>query len=300
MLKQAKGARFARILPASTLQGWLHRVDSHTATSIPHAPSGPSHAPEEPIDRAGPIRRVSPSLIAEWAHWPSGSHWPSEPNPPLPSEPSLIALFLAFMASPAQESGNRAALGPPRFSPTLPTRQNVRSCKSNRSQWRNSLLYSPHLMPWNPEMRRIEQTHGKTSAIRWPFDGHSLLTPFDRFLIRIKSTKGTEQTNPPMRYSNTLRTVTSSTGQPIRASAIASKTPRSCSRGLRKTADSNKRYTRRSAYSNKRHSRHSEAAATALVQSSLAERSSIRTIATGRSLATRCTPSASSHGRSPG
>lgn len=209
----------------------------------------------------------------------------------MPSEPGLVALFLAFAASPAQESGNRAALGPPRFPPTLPTRQNVRSCKSNRSQWRNSLLYSPHLMPWNPEMRRIEQTHGKTSAIRWPFDGHSLLTPFARLLIRIKSTKGTEQTNPPMRYSNTLRTATSSTGQPIRASAIASKTLRSCSRGLRKTADSNKRHTRRSAdstngircpaNSNKRYARYSEVAATALAQSSLAERSSIRTIATG-------------------
>lgn len=165
----------------------------------------------------------------------------------MPSEPGLVALFLAFAASPAQESGNRAALGPPRFPPTLPTRQNVRSCKSNRIQWRNSLLYSPHLMPWNPEMRRIEQTHGKTSAIRWPFDGHSLLTPFARLLIRIKSTKGTEQTNPPMRYSNTLRTATSSTGQPMRTSAITSKTPQSRSRGLRKTADSNKRHTRCSA-----------------------------------------------------
>ena len=214
------------------------------------------------------------------------------------------------MASPAQESGNRAALGPPRFPPTLPTRQNVRSCKSNRSQWRNSLLYSPHLMPWNSEMRRIEQTHGKTSAIRWPFDGHSLLTPFARLLIRIKTTKGTEQTNPPMRYSNTLRTATSSTGQPMRTSAITSKTPQSRSRGLRKTADSTNGIhgalriqingMRCSAYSNKRHARYSEVAATALAQSSLAERSSIRTIATGRSLATRCTPSASSHGRIPG
>lgn len=86
-----------------------------------------------------------------------------------------------------------------------------------------------------------------------PFDGHSLLTPFARLLMRIKSTKGTKQTNPPMRYSNTLRTVTSSTGQPMRTSAIASKTPQSRSRGLRKTADSNKRHTRRSADSNKRH-----------------------------------------------
>lgn len=207
----------------------------------------------------------------------------------MPSEPSLIALFLVFMASPAQESGNRAALGPPRFPPTLPTRQNVRSCKSNRIQWRNSLLYSPHLMLWNPEMRRIEQTHGKTSAIRWPFDGHSLLTPFARLLMRIKSTKGTKQTNPPMRYSNTLRTATSSTGQPIRASAIASKTPRSCSRGLRKTADSSKRYARCS-----------EVAATALAQSNLAEHSSIRTIAARHSLATHGTPGTSSHGRIPG